>query len=214
MPPSPAPTNKTHSSPMVDPKRGDLRQHSRRQRSNSTTQHRLSLKTLSNISSNMSTPVPRRAPSAATTPPVTSPIISNGSKFGWTAASNRTSNSTVSDGSVYNLPEGWSAQLAEDGTTRYYYNHRTGKMQYDHPGFGFSDGEYDSEYEASMDDTSYYSDEDYEDERYQHSRLATMRRMSNRLSLDSLPANVDTPATAFSDDFKASFYFTCAFLIS
>ncbi|KAI7877714.1 ras GEF [Lichtheimia hyalospora FSU 10163] len=202
MPPSPAPTNKTHSSPMVDPKRGDLRQHSRRQRSNSTTQHRLSLKTLSNISSNMSTPVPRRAPPAATTPPVTSPIISNGSKFGWTAASNRTSNSTVSDGSVYNLPEGWSAQLAEDGTTRYYYNHRTGKMQYDHPGFGFSDGEYDSEYEASMDDTSYYSDEDYEDERYQHSRLATMRRMSNRLSLDSLPANVDTPATAFSDDFK------------
>lgn len=184
------------------------RQPSRRRRSNSTTQHRLSLKTLS---SNMSTPVPRRtvAAAAVTTttppPPVTSPIISNGSKFGWTAASNRTSNSTGSDGSVYNLPEGWSAQLAEDGTTRYYYNHRTGKMQYDHPGFGFSDGEYDSEYEASMDD-SYYSDEDYEDERYQHSRLATMRRMSNRLSLDSLPANVDTPATAFSDDFKASIY--------
>ncbi|KAI7852829.1 ras guanine nucleotide exchange factor domain-containing protein [Circinella umbellata] len=122
--------------------------------------------------------------------------------FGWTS-SNRMSQASSAD----SLPDGWSVQVAEDGSTYYYYNHRTGKMQYDHPGH-VSDGEYDSqeEYLDGQFATDSYSEEEYYDEYDDDDDFAhdiNRKRLSNsrmnRLSIDSLPANVESPETTISD---------------
>lgn len=97
------------------------------------------------------------------------------------------------------LPDGWSVQVAEDGVTCFYYNHRTGKMQYEHP--MLSDTEYDSHDDeaalgASDDSYSDIDEDKFHDARETHYDSAMK---PNRLSLDSLPANVDTPETVVSD---------------
>ncbi|KAI9314344.1 hypothetical protein BX666DRAFT_1971820 [Dichotomocladium elegans] len=119
--------------------------------------------------------------------PKSSSPVTVGRGLGWTG------NPSTPDeiyGTEYKLPEGWSVHYAEDNSTCYYYNHRTGKSQFEHPGQPLSDDDYDSDYENRSLEESCSGDEDF------HSTTPRLSNtFSNRLSIDSLPADAEIPET-------------------
>ncbi|KAI8391076.1 ras guanine nucleotide exchange factor domain-containing protein [Radiomyces spectabilis] len=100
-------------------------------------------------------------------------------------------------GSDSNLPEGWTIQMAKDGTTYYYYNQLTGGYRLKHPALSDSETEYDSDGSGVMIRhlPKRASDDEDEDDQFEDARTDDYHEhpsAEKRLDVDALPAAVQS----------------------